>query len=110
VKSHQDAAYLHTDPVQLVGFWVALDDATLENGCLWFAPGSHRSGVHRRLIRNPDVDSNELLMYDAPAPTYPASNFTAVPVRKGRLNFAVYLFIFCFEQVQCNCVSLCFCL
>ncbi len=28
----------------LVGAWVAIDDATVENGCLWVLPGSHRSG------------------------------------------------------------------
>jgi hypothetical protein len=25
--------------------WIALDDATIENGCLWAIPGSHRAGV-----------------------------------------------------------------
>jgi hypothetical protein len=29
----------------LTAVWIALDDATLENGCLWVIPGSHRSGV-----------------------------------------------------------------
>ncbi|XP_043286287.1 phytanoyl-CoA dioxygenase domain-containing protein 1 homolog isoform X2 [Venturia canescens] len=83
VKAHQDAAYLYTDPLKLVGFWIALDDATLENGCLWIAPGSHKSGVHRRFIKNKDPNSPELLIYDSPAPCYPASNFRAVPVRRG---------------------------
>jgi len=66
-----------------VGFWIALEDATLENGCLWFAPGSHKSGVHRRFIRNPDPTSEQLLVYDAPAACYPTSNFQPVPVNKG---------------------------
>lgn len=66
-----------------MGFWIALDDATLDNGCLWFARGSHKSGVHRRYIRNPDKDSKELLIYDKPAPFYQKSNFTPVPVQKG---------------------------
>lgn len=83
VTAHQDATYLHTEPVKLVGFWIALEDATLENGCLWFAPGSHKSGVHRRLIRNPDPTSEQLLVHDAPAACYPTSNFQPVPVNKG---------------------------
>ena len=29
----------------LTGAWIALDDATVENGCLWVIPGSHRPGV-----------------------------------------------------------------
>lgn len=83
VICHQDATYLYTEPPSLVGFWIALDDATTENGCLWFARGSHKSGVHRRYKRNPDSDAEELLIYDRPAPIYQKSNFTAVPVSKG---------------------------
>ncbi|XP_063986694.1 phytanoyl-CoA dioxygenase domain-containing protein 1 homolog isoform X2 [Diachasmimorpha longicaudata] len=83
VITHQDASYLHTEPVKLVGFWIALDDATLDNGCLWIAPGSHKSGVHRRYIRNKDTTVQELLIYDKPAPCYPMSNFRPVTVRKG---------------------------
>lgn len=83
VTPHQDATFLYTEPLNLLGFWIALEDATLENGCLWFARGSHKSGVHRRYIRNPDHASSELLIYNAAAPFYQKSNFTAVPVKKG---------------------------
>jgi len=35
-----------------VGFWIALEDATRENGCLSFARGSHRrSAVKTRFVR-----------------------------------------------------------
>lgn len=50
VKSHQDASYMYTEPNSLVGFWIPLEDATLENGCLWFAKGSHNNGLKRRLV------------------------------------------------------------
>jgi phytanoyl-CoA hydroxylase len=43
VRWHQDASYLHTKPSSVVGFWVALEDAHRENGCLWVQPGGHRS-------------------------------------------------------------------
>ncbi|EEB10152.1 phytanoyl-CoA dioxygenase domain containing protein, putative [Pediculus humanus corporis] len=86
VPYHQDSSYLHTKPEnKLVGFWIALDDATVENGCLWFAPGSHKSGVHRRYIRNPDLASDDPLIYTSPQPFYPSSNFIPVPVKKGTL-------------------------
>lgn len=85
VKSHQDSSYLHTEPNSTVGFWIPLEDATLENGCLKFIKGSHKSGVHRRYIRNPDKEAAELLTYDSPAPIYPLSSFTNVPVTKGSL-------------------------
>lgn len=39
---HQDSTFLYTEPMKLMGFWIALEDATLENGCLWFIPGSHK--------------------------------------------------------------------
>ncbi|XP_018044653.1 PREDICTED: phytanoyl-CoA dioxygenase-like [Atta colombica] len=83
VTMHQDASYLYVEPMKLVGFWIALEDATLENGCLWIAPGSHQSGTHRRYMRNKDSNSQELLIFDRPAPCYPLSNFRPVPVRKG---------------------------
>ena len=28
----------------LIGAWIAIDDANIENGCLWVIPGSHRNG------------------------------------------------------------------
>ncbi|KAJ8737511.1 hypothetical protein PYW08_000106 [Mythimna loreyi] len=83
VTPHQDITYLHTEPVPPIGFWIALEDATIQNGCLWVVPGSHKSGVHRRLIRNPDKSSKETLIYDRPAPIYPSSSFIPVPVNKG---------------------------
>lgn len=48
VKPHQDATFLHTDPISITGFWIPTEDATLENGCLWFIKGSHKHGLDRR--------------------------------------------------------------
>lgn len=42
VPSHNDSTFLYTDPPSAVGFWFALEDCTLSNGCLSFMPGSHR--------------------------------------------------------------------
>lgn len=54
VHSHQDSTFLYTEPRQTcLGLWLALDDATLENGCLWVRPGSHREPLRRQFIRNP---------------------------------------------------------
>jgi phytanoyl-CoA hydroxylase len=41
---HQDEIYIPTRDRSLVGAWIALDDATIENGCLFVIPGSHRMG------------------------------------------------------------------
>lgn len=43
VPWHQDATYLSSSPQKVLGIWIALEDATIENGCLWMAPGQHRS-------------------------------------------------------------------
>lgn len=52
VVPHQDATFLNTTPMKLYGLWIALEDATLENGCLWFMPGSHK-GVYVGFLCNP---------------------------------------------------------
>ena len=53
VTSHQDATFLNTTPRQTVlGLWLALQDATLENGCVWARPGSHREPLRRAFRRN----------------------------------------------------------
>lgn len=41
---HQDNRYWHLDPPEAVTVWMALDDATLENGCVHYVHGSHRLG------------------------------------------------------------------
>ena len=48
---HQDASFLISDPVSVVGLWWALEDATRDNGCLWVAPGAHRGPLRERFVR-----------------------------------------------------------
>jgi len=38
---HQDASFFVTTPHTVTTFWFALEDATLDNGCLWVEPGGH---------------------------------------------------------------------
>ncbi len=42
---HQDEYFIPTRDRSLTGGWIALDDATVENGCLWVIPGSHKHGI-----------------------------------------------------------------
>lgn len=52
VPPHQDSTFLYTDPPSAVGFWIALEDATRDNGCLSFAKGSHRRApVKSRFVK-----------------------------------------------------------
>jgi phytanoyl-CoA hydroxylase len=43
VDAHQDGTFIDTRPSSVTGFWVALEDATISNGCLWAIPGSHKT-------------------------------------------------------------------
>ena len=64
VTSHQDSTFLYTTPRQTcIGLWLALDDATINNGCLWVRPGSHKESVRRQFVRNPQ-HFGESLNYD----------------------------------------------
>jgi phytanoyl-CoA hydroxylase len=45
VTCHQDSTFLYTEPIDIAGLWFALEDATIENGCLWVIPGGHRRGL-----------------------------------------------------------------
>ena len=51
VHCHQDSTFLYTEPVDIVGLWFAIEDATIENGCLWAIPGGHRKGLKSRWVR-----------------------------------------------------------
>lgn len=42
---HQDNFYLVAMPATCIAAWTAIDDATVENGCLYVAPGSHRGDI-----------------------------------------------------------------
>lgn len=42
---HQDNGYAFVEPQQYLTCWVALTDATLDNGCPWVVPGLHRRGT-----------------------------------------------------------------
>lgn len=51
VAWHQDYSYwTRTGPIQHLTCWVGLDDATTENGCLHYIPGSHRWGLLKKPV------------------------------------------------------------
>jgi phytanoyl-CoA hydroxylase len=54
VVCHQDSSYLYTEPESCVGFWFALEDASIDNGCMHFIPGEHKGALKKRNYRKPD--------------------------------------------------------
>lgn len=84
--AHQDASFLYAEPVNLAGIWLALDDATPENGCLEFIPRSHKWPLARRFVRTEKTqDGEELLEWTAPPLEVDDDRFVKVPVKKGDL-------------------------
>jgi phytanoyl-CoA hydroxylase len=57
VVCHQDSTYIYTEPESCIGFWFALEDATVNNGCMYFIPGGHKMNLKQRNYR---VSENEL--------------------------------------------------
>jgi ectoine hydroxylase-related dioxygenase (phytanoyl-CoA dioxygenase family) len=58
VTWHQDYSYwTRSTPAGHVTAWVALDDATIENGCVHYVPGSHRWGLLPRISLTQDMDA-----------------------------------------------------
>jgi phytanoyl-CoA hydroxylase len=63
VDVHQDATFLYTQPASCVGFWFALEDANVGNGCLWAQPGGHRT-VLRSWFRRCETGGTEFQTFD----------------------------------------------
>ncbi|MEW5978738.1 MAG: phytanoyl-CoA dioxygenase family protein [Acidobacteriota bacterium] len=45
VPYHQDNGYFNLTPPDALTWWLALDDSTLDNGCVFYARGTHRQGL-----------------------------------------------------------------
>ena len=77
---HQDASFLITEPQSVVGFWWALEDATLDNGCLWVA--DERGPLRERYVRRGDGFVTEAL---DPTPWPSGGDIRPLEVEAGTL-------------------------
>ncbi len=58
VPWHQDYSdWMHTTPPEHITCWLALDDATPENGCLYYIPGTHTGPLLAKIKRGDDMGS-----------------------------------------------------
>ena len=63
VVPHQDGWVSFTDPTTCITFWYALEDTTVDNGCLLVAAGSHlKEGIKTRATIHPDGRPEEQLL------------------------------------------------
>ena len=80
VVCHQDSTFLYTEPESVVGFWVALEDAKIQNGCLWVAPGGHKGPLRKLFIKK----NNKMTMITLDNTPFEKTS-TPVEVSKGSL-------------------------
>jgi phytanoyl-CoA hydroxylase len=81
VSWHVDSTYLYTEPLSCIGFWFALEDATLENGAMWCLPGAHRTPLKSRFLRRDGKLVTDVL---DPSP-WPDGPRVALEAAKGSL-------------------------
>ncbi len=79
VNWHCDHSFLWTEPQSVVGLWIALEDATQENGCLWAVPGGHVLPAKNRFRR--DGDGTRMEVFDESP--YDTSQAVPLEVKAG---------------------------
>lgn len=82
---HQDEYYIPTRDKSLTGVWIAIDDATIGNGCLWIIPGSHRPGHIMQRVPNNSDEYADVDMADVSA--YKDRQMIPVEVKSGSVVF-----------------------
>ena len=81
VTCHQDSTFLYTEPIDIAGLWFAIEDATIDNGCLWAIPGGHRNGLKSRWRRS----KNKMQFEIFDATPWPTEGLVPLEVPKGSL-------------------------
>jgi phytanoyl-CoA hydroxylase len=82
VTCHQDSTFLYTEPQTIAGLWFALEDATVENGCLWAIPGGHTVGLKSRWLRNESGGMKFDIFDETP---WPEERLVPLEVKQGSL-------------------------
>ena len=82
VYCHQDSTFLYTEPESCVGFWFALEDATIENGCMQFIPGGHLGPLRELHYRGSDGNMTFKSLDETP---WPDDAIRPVEVKAGSM-------------------------
>ncbi|WP_158769453.1 phytanoyl-CoA dioxygenase family protein [Paraglaciecola sp. L1A13] len=64
IRWHQDGTYFLSDPLSVVTFWFAVEDATIENGCLQIKADGSDTPLREQFVRYAD-DSTDLKVLDS---------------------------------------------
>lgn len=79
---HLDTPFWSFSDRRALSIWVALDDATLENGCLFFIPGTHQQST----FANPGIGKNMDALFEV-YPQFRSLPSVAAPMKAGSCSF-----------------------
>jgi phytanoyl-CoA hydroxylase len=79
---HLDTPFWSFSDRRALSIWVALDDATLENGCLFFIPESHKQTT----FENPGIGKNMGAVFNF-YPQFKSAKSVAAPMKAGSCSF-----------------------
>ncbi|SDH21216.1 phytanoyl-CoA dioxygenase family protein [Mucilaginibacter gossypii] len=79
---HLDTPYWSFSDRRALSIWVALDDATYENGCLFFIPGSYLQTT----FENPGIGKNMGAIFTT-YPEFKTTKAVAAPIKAGSCSF-----------------------
>ncbi|MDQ2938221.1 MAG: phytanoyl-CoA dioxygenase family protein, partial [Acidobacteriota bacterium] len=82
VTCHQDSTFLYTEPHDIAGLWFALEDANINNGCLWVIPGGHELGLKSRWVRAANGGMKFEVFDSSP---WPENRLIPLEVEKGTM-------------------------
>lgn len=82
VWCHQDGTFIYTEPEITIGLWFALEDTTIENGCLWVIPGGHSIALKYRFKITPQKGMHFDNLDDTP---WELDKMIPIQVSKGSL-------------------------
>ncbi len=82
---HQDEYFIPTRDKSLTGVWIAIDDANIENGCLWVVPGSHNPGYIMPRGKNNSDEYADVDTIDVAG--YLPENIIPLEAKKGDVVF-----------------------
>ncbi|WP_161597650.1 phytanoyl-CoA dioxygenase family protein [Fluviispira multicolorata] len=83
IHPHQDSTVVYTEPLSCCAIWIALEDATVENGCMWIIPRSHHDGLLGRVLSDPAAVYGRRFLKLGNIPPWNDSLFVPLEVKAG---------------------------
>ena len=83
IRWHQDATYFYTTPISVITLWFAVEDATIQNGCIQVKKGGGETPLKEQFTRDKDDNTALRVLENTPWP----QDEEALPleVKKGSL-------------------------